>query len=144
MARRSPRTQYAEARRLADFETMDVLPNLSRQRLRGVHEEFTARGGAMDCATFVMVLKAYLPSELVIKTPMLPAQARQYGSSATDKKKPDESELVARLVSLFNDIDTNGSGYATWSEVSGRRVHTRAIQPPLHPAPSIHSHVHVE
>ena len=114
----SPRTQLAESRRLADFETMDILPNMDRKRLRGVHEEFMARGGVMDCPTFVSVMLAYLPDELVIKTPMLPTQSMQYGSTITEKKKRSDVPLISRLNGLFKEVDTNGSGLTTWGEVS--------------------------
>ena len=51
----SPRTRLAEARRLADFETSDILPNLDRPRLRALHEEFLSRDGVMNRPTFVKV-----------------------------------------------------------------------------------------
>jgi hypothetical protein len=97
---------------------VDLVSNLSTQRMRFVHDEFVKRDGVVDCATFVAIMKAYLPEEVVMRTP-LPQPLRQLASTlGVEKRRLDDTELVTNLGLLFKEIDSNGSGFTSWSEVS--------------------------
>ncbi len=101
-----------------ESQATDVIANLSPARVAAIKAEFDKRGGELDRTTFVCVLRAYLPDEIVITYDTLPLSSSEYGEPVLEHVRLSLESLVAILAELFDEVDANGEGHASWNEAS--------------------------
>lgn len=114
---KTPRSHFAEARRLLEHQTMDTISNLRPKRVAALQEEFARGGGALDRLAFATLLHAYLPEEVLVQYSTLPRTVDGYGEAVTETLRPSVEQRVATLGELFDEVDTEGAGTITWAQV---------------------------
>lgn len=114
---RSPRGRFEEQRRLLEAQAVDMIANLSPMRIAALREEFDKRGGELDRNTFVAVLHAYLPEDVLVKYHTLPTASQSFGEDVTEVVKPTMEQVVGVLAQLFDLVDAGGNLTVSWNEV---------------------------
>ena len=114
---KSPRSLYADSRRITEHQAMDVLANLSSRRIAAIRDEFGMREDAVDKVTFIAILQTYLPEELLVKYATLPNAANSYGDAVVESMRPTLEAMIAALSELFDEMDSTGRGFVSWPQV---------------------------